>query len=58
MRFGFTEEQQRFRADMRQALRSAEVRAAVGDAPPAGRALIHISEPTRQARIACWGGWL
>ncbi|MFD5325779.1 acyl-CoA dehydrogenase family protein [Streptomyces sp. NPDC127092] len=35
MRFGFTEEQQRFRADVRRALRSAEVRAAVADATPA-----------------------
>lgn len=35
MRFGFTEEQQRFRADVRQALRSAEVRAAAADATPA-----------------------
>ncbi|QGV77874.1 acyl-CoA dehydrogenase family protein [Streptomyces ficellus] len=35
MRYGFTEEQQRFRADVRQALRSAEVRAAVADATPA-----------------------
>ncbi|MFF5973372.1 acyl-CoA dehydrogenase family protein [Streptomyces sp. NPDC012769] len=35
MRFGFTEEQQRFRADVRQALRSPEVRAAAADATPA-----------------------
>jgi alkylation response protein AidB-like acyl-CoA dehydrogenase len=35
MRFGFTEEQQRFRADVRQRLRSADVRAAVADATPA-----------------------
>lgn len=32
MRFGFTEEQQRFRADVRQSLRSTEVRAAVASA--------------------------
>lgn len=32
MRFGFTEEQQRFRADVRRSLRSAEVRAAAADA--------------------------
>jgi alkylation response protein AidB-like acyl-CoA dehydrogenase len=38
MRFGFTEEQQRFRADVRQALRSAEVRAAVTDATAAAGA--------------------
>ncbi|MGH3769385.1 MAG: acyl-CoA dehydrogenase family protein [Actinomycetes bacterium] len=31
MRFGFTEEQQRFRADVRRSLRSAEVRAAAAD---------------------------
>jgi alkylation response protein AidB-like acyl-CoA dehydrogenase len=36
MRFGFTEEQQRFRADVRQALRSAQVRAAVAESTPAG----------------------
>ncbi|MET9956204.1 acyl-CoA dehydrogenase family protein [Streptomyces sp. NPDC006339] len=35
MRFGFTEEQQRFRADVRQALRSPDVRAAAADATPA-----------------------
>ncbi|MEV6806271.1 acyl-CoA dehydrogenase family protein [Streptomyces sp. NPDC051132] len=35
MRYGFTEEQQRFRARVRQALRSAEVRAAVAGAVPA-----------------------
>ncbi len=35
MRFGFTEEQQRFRADVRQALRSAEVQAAAEEATPA-----------------------
>jgi alkylation response protein AidB-like acyl-CoA dehydrogenase len=35
MRFGFTEEQQRFRADVREALRSAEVRAAAADATAA-----------------------
>lgn len=35
MRFGFTREQQRFRADVRQSLRSAEVRAAVTDATAA-----------------------
>lgn len=35
MRFGFTEEQQRFRAEVRQALRSAEVRKAVADATAA-----------------------
>lgn len=34
MRFGFTEEQQRFRADVRQALRTAEVRAAIAEATP------------------------
>jgi alkylation response protein AidB-like acyl-CoA dehydrogenase len=32
MRFGFTEEQQRFRADVRRRLRSADVRAAAADA--------------------------
>jgi alkylation response protein AidB-like acyl-CoA dehydrogenase len=32
MRFGFTEEQQRFRADVRRSLRSAELRAAAADA--------------------------
>ncbi|MFD4553507.1 acyl-CoA dehydrogenase family protein [Streptomyces sp. NPDC058469] len=32
MRFGFTEDQQRFRADVRKALRSAEVRAAAAEA--------------------------
>ncbi|MGH4033417.1 acyl-CoA dehydrogenase family protein [Actinomycetota bacterium Odt1-20B] len=35
MRFGFTEEQQRFRADVRTALRSPEVRAAAAAATPA-----------------------
>ncbi|MFR9673255.1 acyl-CoA dehydrogenase family protein [Streptomyces sp. TR06-5] len=35
MRFGFTEEQQRFRAEVRRALRSAEVQGAVADAVPA-----------------------
>jgi alkylation response protein AidB-like acyl-CoA dehydrogenase len=35
MRFGFTEEQQRFRDEVRQTLRSAEVRAAVVQATPA-----------------------
>jgi alkylation response protein AidB-like acyl-CoA dehydrogenase len=35
MRFGFTEEQQRFRADVRRSLRSAEVRAATADATSA-----------------------
>ncbi len=32
MRYGFTEDQERFRADVRKALRSAEVRAAVAEA--------------------------
>ncbi|MFD8063232.1 acyl-CoA dehydrogenase family protein [Streptomyces cyaneofuscatus] len=35
MRFGFTEEQQQFRADVRRALRAPEVRAAVAEATPA-----------------------
>jgi alkylation response protein AidB-like acyl-CoA dehydrogenase len=35
MRFGFTEEQQRFRAEVRQALRSPEVLALLADATPA-----------------------
>lgn len=35
MRYGFTEDQERFRADVRKALRSAEVRAAVAEATAA-----------------------
>ncbi|WP_213451940.1 acyl-CoA dehydrogenase family protein [Rhizomonospora bruguierae] len=51
MRFGFTEEQQRFRADVRRALRSAEVRAAVADATPA-----HGVEPDMGSLYRLLGG--
>ena len=51
MRFGFTEDQQRFRADVRQTLRSAEVREAVAHSTPA-----HGLEPDMRSLYRLLGG--